>query len=74
LFTRARIALLRGRRELALDLFEQAVAAGYWPQLQLMPEWEIVRDEPRFQAIKADVEAEFARIRAEFAARRAAGA
>jgi TolB-like protein/Tfp pilus assembly protein PilF len=74
LFTRARIALLRGQRELALDLLEQAVAAGYWPELRLMPEWEIVRDEPRFQAIKAAVDTEFARLRAEYAARRAAGA
>jgi TolB-like protein/Tfp pilus assembly protein PilF len=71
-FTQARIALLRGQRELALDLLEQSVAAGYLPRLQLMPEWDIVRDDPRFQSIKAGIDGEYARIRAEYAARHAA--
>lgn len=75
LYTRARIAVMRDQRELALDFLEQAIAAGYWvgPWSRLAPEWDPVRDEPRFQAIDNQLEADLQRMRAEFAARRAEG-
>ena len=72
LFTRARIALLRGEPESALDLLERAIEAGYWPSVASMarqPEWDIVRDDPRFQEILARLNAELERMRADFAAR-----
>jgi len=75
LYTRARIAVMRDQRELALDLLEQAIAAGYWlgPWYQRAPEWDPLRDDPRLQAITAPMNAELERMRAELAARRAAG-
>jgi TolB-like protein/Tfp pilus assembly protein PilF len=73
LFRRSRIALLRGQQELAVDLLQQAIAAGYWPWLQLMPEWERLRDEPGYQAIVSDLDARLEQMRAELAARLAAG-
>ncbi len=75
LYARARIAVMRDQRELALDLLEQAIAAGYWlgPWYQRAPEWDPLRDDPRLQAIMAPMNAELERMRAELAARLAAG-
>ncbi|MGD9387594.1 MAG: tetratricopeptide repeat protein [Gammaproteobacteria bacterium] len=75
LYTRARIAVMRDQRELALDLLEQAIAAGYWlgPWYQRAPEWDPIRDDPRLQAITAPMNAELERMRAELAAQLAVG-
>lgn len=72
LFARARIAVLRGEPESALDLLERAIEAGYWPSVDSMArhvEWDSVQDDPRFQQILARLNAELERMRVEFEAR-----
>lgn len=75
LFTRARIAMLRGQNDAALDLLERAIEAGYWPEagaLAHAPEWDAVREDGRFRAVAEQLDAARARMRAEYAARTAA--
>jgi TolB-like protein/Tfp pilus assembly protein PilF len=65
LFEYARNELLLGRREQALDLFEQAADAGWrgYYGIRVDPRWDALRDEPRFQAVLAKVKADLDRQR-----------
>lgn len=60
LFDYARTQALLGETTLALDLLEQAEAAGWRGYYGVLndPRWNAVRGEPRFQALMARVEAE----------------
>jgi tetratricopeptide (TPR) repeat protein len=67
LFFYARNALLMGEKDLALERLEQAVEAGwrdYYVQ-QNDPRWTPVAEDPRYQALMAEVKADVDRQRAE---------
>jgi TolB-like protein len=60
-------ALLMGDQELALDRLEQAVRAG-WRDFYIRqhdPRWAALKDNPRYQALMAEVKADVDRQRAE---------
>ncbi len=67
LFFYARNALLMGEKDLALERLEQAVEAGwrdYYVQ-QNDPRWAPLAEDPRYQALMAEVKADVDRQRAE---------
>jgi TolB-like protein len=67
LFNAAQTALQLGERDLALDRFEAAVRAG-WRQYYRYyrhPIWAALADNPRYQALMAEVKADVDRQRAE---------
>jgi hypothetical protein len=67
LFFFAQNSLLMGDTDLALERLEQAIAAGwrdYYVHLA-DPRWAILRDDPRHQALMAEVKADLDRQRAE---------
>lgn len=60
LYEAARNAVLMGDDELALDRLEQAVTAG-WREFYIKnrdPRWAALRDDPRYQALMAEVKAD----------------
>ncbi len=66
LYNAARNAALMGDSELALDRLEQAVAAG-WRGYYIHkhdPRWGTLKDDPRYQALMAQVKADVDRQRA----------
>jgi TolB-like protein/Flp pilus assembly protein TadD len=71
LYQCAEIAVLRGDLAAALDRFERAVTAG-WREYYLRvndPYWAPLRDDPRYQALMAEVKADVDRQAAEIARR-----
>jgi hypothetical protein len=66
IFAYARNALLLGKLPRALDLLEQAEAAGWrgYYTVRQDPRWDALRDKPRFRAIMARVQADLDRQRA----------
>ncbi len=67
LFVFARNAVLMGKHELALSRLEQAVAAGWRDYYVHVPDprWAELRENPRYQALMAEVKADVDRQRAE---------
>lgn len=67
LYQVARNAVMMGDTELALNRLEQAVAAG-WREYYINthdPRWGVLRDDPRYRTLMADVKADVDRQRAE---------
>jgi TolB-like protein len=68
IFTYARNALLLGETDRALELFDQAAAAGWreYHALEHDPRWDALREEPRFvesiARIKSDIDGQRARM------------
>jgi TolB-like protein/tetratricopeptide (TPR) repeat protein len=62
--------LLAGDRERALELLEEAAEAGWRGYYGTLPDprWDLVRDEPKFQAVMARVKADLDEQRAELEA------
>lgn len=70
---KAELLLLKGRRDQALKSLEQAVGRGWVNQSEPFiglsdPIFDVVRDDPRFNAIKRQVSVEIAREQRELAA------
>ncbi|MFC1702015.1 hypothetical protein ACFL1J_04645 [Pseudomonadota bacterium] len=67
LYEAARNAVLMGNKELALNRLEQAVTAG-WRAYYINkhdPRWDALKDDPRYQALMAQVQADVDRQRTE---------
>jgi TolB-like protein/DNA-binding winged helix-turn-helix (wHTH) protein len=60
----ARIHIQRGKKQEALLVLREAVDAGYrvgwWWEIKLKPDFEPLHDEPEYQAIVAEIEADMA--------------
>jgi TolB-like protein/Tfp pilus assembly protein PilF len=63
----ARNSLLIGEQDLAVERLEQAIAAGWRDYYFHLadPRWAVLRDDPRHQALMAEVKADLDRQRAE---------
>lgn len=67
LYEAARNAVLMGNKELALNRLEQAVTSG-WRAYYINkhdPRWDALKDDPRYQALMAQVQADVDRQRTE---------